>query len=109
MSLGTIFLTGATGYIGSRLLRELEAGGCAVRCLARDPACVETARATTEAVKGDCLDAASREAAANFGRAARGAGVRRIIYLGGLADDTQSLSTHLKSRIETGAVLRDSG
>jgi uncharacterized protein YbjT (DUF2867 family)/ligand-binding SRPBCC domain-containing protein len=132
-----VLLTGATGYIGSRLLRELEAGGCTVRCLARQPARVAASRVTTEVVTGDCLDAASldaamtgmdqafylvhsmasgarfatidREAAANFGRAARRAGVRRIIYLGGLADDGHFLSSHLKSRMETGEALRDSG
>jgi uncharacterized protein YbjT (DUF2867 family) len=132
-----VLLTGATGYIGSRLLRELEAGGCTVRCLARQPARVAVSRATTEVVAGDCLDPASldaamtgvgqafylvhsmasgakfaaldRQAAANFGRAARKAGVRRIIYLGGLADDEDSLSTHLKSRVETGEALRDGG
>jgi uncharacterized protein YbjT (DUF2867 family)/ligand-binding SRPBCC domain-containing protein len=137
MHQGPVLLTGATGYIGSRLLRELEAGGCTVRCLARQPARVAERRATTEVVIGDCLDRASldaamtgvdqafylvhsmasgarfaaldREAAANFGRAARRAGVRRIIYLGGLADDGDSLSSHLKSRVETGEVLRDSG
>jgi lipocalin/uncharacterized protein YbjT (DUF2867 family) len=98
---------------------------------------VAAGRATTEVVSGDCLDAASldaamtgvdqafylvhsmasgarfaaldREAAANFGRAARRAGVRRIIYLGGLTDDAHSLSSHLKSRVETGEALRDSG
>ena len=134
---GPILLTGATGYVGSRLLRELEAGGCTVRSLARQPARVATSRATTEVVTGDCLDAASldapltgvdqafylvhsmasgarfaardREAAANFGRAARRAGVRRIIYLGGLANVGDSLSSHLKSRVETGEALRDSG
>jgi uncharacterized protein YbjT (DUF2867 family) len=134
---GRILLTGATGYIGSRLLRELEADGCTVRCLARQPARVAASRATTEVVTGDCLDAASldaamtgvdqafylvhsmasgarfaaldRKAAANFGRAARRAGVRRIIYLGGLADDGDLLSSHLKSRVETGEALRGSG
>ena len=134
---GPVLLTGATGYIGSRLLRELEAGGCPVRCLARQPARVAASRATTEVVTGDCLDAASldaamhgvdqafylvhsmasgarfaaldREAAVNFGRAAARAGVRRIIYLGGLGDDSDSLSAHLKSRVETGQALRDSG
>ena len=50
-----------------------------------------------------------REAAAKFGRVARRAGVRRIIYLGGLTDDASSLSTHLKSRVETGETLRKSG
>ena len=47
--------------------------------------------------------------AASFGRAAARAGVRRIIYLGGLADQTGSLSSHLQSRAETGSVLRASG
>src|SRR5690349_24330833 len=95
---GLILLTGASGYIGSRLLRVLEEGGCQVRCLARQPARVATGRPTTEVVFGDCLDEASlttamqgvdqafylvhsmaagaefttldRTAAANFGRAA---------------------------------------
>jgi uncharacterized protein YbjT (DUF2867 family)/ligand-binding SRPBCC domain-containing protein len=58
---------------------------------------------------GPGFAARDREAAANFGRAARRAGVRRIIYLGGLADDADSLSTHLKSRVETGEALRASG
>ena len=134
---GLILLTGASGYIGSRLLRVLEEGGCSVRCLARQPERVAAGRATTDVVAGDCLDEASldaamkgvdqayylvhsmssgpgfaardRQAAANFGRAARRAGVRRIIYLGGLGDDSDSLSTHLKSRGETGDALRDSG
>jgi uncharacterized protein YbjT (DUF2867 family) len=134
---GRVLLTGATGYIGGRLLRRLEEGGRPVRCLARDPERVATSRATTEVVRGDCLDEASlgqaladvhtayylvhsmaagsgfaerdRQAATNFGRAASRAGVRRIIYLGGLADDIGSLSTHLRSRAETGAALRRSG
>ena len=137
MPVGPILLTGATGYIGSRLLRELEAGGHAVRCLAREPGHVTARRATTEVIAGDCLDEASlvapmagmdqafylvhsmgsgpgfaeldRRAAANFGSAAARAGVRRIIYLGGLGAGLDSLSTHLKSRIETGDALRASG
>src|SRR5687768_3139227 len=132
-----IRLTGATGYIGGRLLRQLEEGGRGVRCLARNPAYVGANGPNTEVVEGDCLDEASldralagvhcayylvhsmggrsdfadvdRRAADSFGRAAARAGVRRIIYLGGLTDDAGSLSTHLKSRLETGDVLRGSG
>ena len=132
-----VLLTGATGYIGGRLLRHFEEAGRPVRCLARNPERVKATRSTTEVVQGDCLDEASlglalagvksayylvhsmsvgadfaevdRHAAANFGRAAACAGVRRIIYLGGLADQSGSLSSHLQSRAETGSVLRASG
>jgi lipocalin/uncharacterized protein YbjT (DUF2867 family)/ligand-binding SRPBCC domain-containing protein len=132
-----VLLTGATGYVGGRLLRAFEEGGQAVRCLARRPGEVAATRRTTEVVQGDCLDEASlvgpfdgvetayylvhsmgagkqfaerdRRAAASFGRAAARAGVRRIVYLGGLADDVASLSAHLKSRAETGDALRASG
>ena len=131
-----VLLTGATGYIGGRLLRHFEGAGRPVRCLARSPERVKPTRSTTEVVQGDCLDEASldralagvdsayylvhsmsvganfaevdRHAAANFGRAAARAGVRRIIYLGGLADQGGSLSSHLQSRAETGSVLRAS-
>jgi len=134
---GTILLTGASGYVGSRLLRVLEEGGCRARCLARQPSRVAPKRATTEVVAGDCLDDASlvaamdgvdqayylvhsmasgpgfaaldRRAASNFGRAAARAGVRRIIYLGGLGDAPETLSTHLRSRVETGEALRAAG
>ena len=132
-----ILLTGATGYIGGRLLRRLEEGGRTVRCIARHPAKLAAPGPHTEVVQGDCLDEASldralagvrnayylvhsmgthadfadadRRAADNFGRAAARAGVRRIIYLGGLTGSDSALSTHLKSRAETGDVLRASG
>ncbi len=132
-----ILLTGATGYIGGRLLQRLEEGGRGVRCLVRHPPHLSATGANTEVVEGDCLDEASldralagvrtayylvhsmggrsdfadidRHAAENFGRAAARAGVRRIIYLGGLTGSAGSLSTHLKSRVETGDVLRASG
>jgi uncharacterized protein YbjT (DUF2867 family) len=57
---------------------------------------------------GDYLEK-DRVAARNFGDAAREAGVRRIVYLGGLATGDEVFSKHLKSRIETGQVLRESG
>jgi uncharacterized protein YbjT (DUF2867 family) len=50
-----------------------------------------------------------RRAARNFGAAARAGGVRRIVYLGGLADESEELSPHLRSRIEVGRLLRESG
>ena len=57
--MGPILLTGATGYIGGRLLRALENAGHSIRCLARHPGSVATTRSTTEVVAGDCLDDAS--------------------------------------------------
>ena len=133
-----ILLTGATGYIGGRLLPALEASGHRLRCLARRPDVLRSrAAAETEVVAADLLDPASLSAALDgvhtayylvhsmgahgdyretdiqaaraFGDAARRAGVRRIIYLGGLAHDDGSLSKHLKSRLETGEALRASG
>jgi uncharacterized protein YbjT (DUF2867 family) len=133
-----VLLTGATGYIGGRLLRRLEERGYRVRCLARRPEFLRARVATpTEVVAGDVLDAASlekalrgvdtayylvhamgtarnfeeqdRQGAQNFGAAAKAAGVRRIIYLGGLGDDACNLSPHLRSRHEVGDFLRASG
>jgi uncharacterized protein YbjT (DUF2867 family) len=133
-----ILLTGATGYVGGRLLKALQAAGYPVRCLARHPEFLALrVSPETAIVKGDCLDAASlpgacagvhtayylvhsmgstgdfteqdRAAAANFGAAAHAAGVQRIIYLGALGEVGARLSTHLRSRHETGAALRASG
>jgi len=132
-----ILLTGATGYIGGRLLRALEGGGHRVRCLARRPDfLLPRVNSPTEVVEGDVLDPDSlrpamrgvhtayylvhsmgsgsafaevdRCAARCFAQAARDAGVRRIIYLGGLGGD-KDLSPHLASRQETGQILRSSG
>ena len=133
-----ILLTGATGYVGGRLRRRLEEAGAQVRCLARDPGRLAGRVApATEIAAGDVLDRASleqalvgvdtayylvhamgsasgfeerdRAGAENFGRAAAAAGVRRIVYLGGLGDDRQDLSPHLRSRNEVGRILRECG
>ncbi len=130
-------LTGATGYIGGRLLRRLERDGQPVRCLCRNPEALGWRVAPgTELVQGDVLQPASleiafagvdtafylvhsmnsgsefeaeeRTAAFNFAQAARQAGVQRIVYLGGLAHG-EGLSTHMRSRAETGNMLRASG
>ena len=132
-----ILLTGATGYVGGRLLHALEAAGYRVRCLSRHPnALSQRVAQTTEVVKGDVLDEASlatsmvgvhaayylvhsmasansfeevdRRAAHAFAAAARDAGVQRIIYLGGLGSGSE-LSAHLRSRQEVGRILRESG
>jgi len=131
-----ILLTGATGYVGGRLLSELERGGYRVRCLARRPEFIaHRAQPSTEIVQGDVFDAASLEramagvhtayflvhslaaagsfeendriAATNFARAAENAGVQRMVYLGGLGAG-QDLSPHLSSRQEVGSILRQS-
>ena len=133
-----ILLTGATGYIGGSLLRELEKQGCRLRCMARLPENLSPKVApSTDVVYGDVLDRTSlpsalegvkvayylihsmgregsfeeidRRAARNFGKAARSAGVERIIYVGGLGDADKSLSPHLRSRQEVGEILRQSG
>ena len=134
-----ILLTGATGYVGSRLLQQLEHAGHSIRCLARRP---EALRAnvggSTEVVQGDVLDRSSikdalsgigtayylvhlmgesgdfeeqdRLAAEHFAAAASEANIQRIVYLGGLGEDTDpKLSPHLRSRHEVGQILRDSG
>jgi uncharacterized protein YbjT (DUF2867 family) len=134
-----VLLTGASGYVGGRLLPLLEAQPLVLRCLARTPDQLRPlVKSSTEIVRGDVLDPSSldaalqgvqtayylvhlmsgshdfekedRQAATNFAEAAKRAGVRRIIYLGGLGDDTDStLSPHLRSRHEVGEILRNSG
>ena len=134
-----VLLAGATGYVGGRLIPLLEQQPVTLRCLARNPDKLRTSvKNSTQVAQGDVLDAASldkafqgvhtayylvhlmsgsrdfekedRQAASNFAAAARRAGVRRIIYLGGLGDDADpKLSPHLRSRHEVGQILRDSG
>ena len=135
----TVLLTGASGYVGGRLLPILEQQPVVVRCLARNPDKLRPlVRSSTEVVRGNVLDPSSldaalqgvqtayylvhlmsgsadfeqedRQAAENFADAAKRAGVQRIIYLGGLGDDADpKLSPHLRSRHEVGKILRESG
>jgi uncharacterized protein YbjT (DUF2867 family) len=130
-------LTGVTGYVGGRLLPRLEQRGLPVRCLARRPEFLsERVGPTTEVVGGDVLrpetlpdalegvhtayylihsmsgddfEERDRTGAENFAQAAREAGVRRIIYLGGLGEESEELSAHLRSRHEVGRILAASG
>ncbi len=125
---------GASGYIGSNLVPELLRTGRRVRATARNVEVLEgRGWSGAELVRADALDPATlpgalagadvayylvhsmaagsnfgaidREAAANFAKAAAAAGVRRIVYLGGLIPPNPR-SQHLKSRAETGDVLR---
>ncbi len=132
-------LTGASGYVGGRLIPLLERQPAKLRCLVRSPDKLRSHVApSTEIAKGDVLDAESldgamrgvrtayylvhlmsaskdfekddRQAATLFGEAAKKAGVQRIVYLGGLGDDADpKLSPHLRSRHEVGEILRRSG
>ena len=133
-----ILLTGASGYIGGRLLPSLEKQGYRLRCLARQPEILKPKVGPhTEVVAGDVLDRPSldnalrgvdvayymvhsmrstgsfeekdRQGARNFGEAAKAAGVMGLVYVGGLGSDDEELSTHLRSRHEVGDILRQSG
>lgn len=130
-----VLLTGATGYIGGRLLKRLEQRDVQLRCLARQPRrLAQRVAAKTEIVQGDVLDRDSLDAAlvgvetafylvhsmnsegdfesedcqaaTNFALAAREAGVKRIIYVGGLGDSRGALSPHLRSRQDVGRALQ---
>lgn len=132
-----MLLTGATGYVGGRLLPRLtQRDDLVVRCMVRDPARLEGRVADrVELVEADAMDRAAvdramagvdvayylihalgsdrdfaaqeQRAARHFADAAEAAGVKRIIYLGGLGDDP-TVSPHLDSRRSVGEILRGS-
>lgn len=132
-------MTGVTGYIGSNLVPILLEQSYRVRCLARNPESIARQDwPDVEVVQADALkfetlapamegvsvayylihsmesgeadfEEQDKQAAENFGRAARQAGVERIIYLGGLGSKSETLSPHLESRQMTGRVLKESG
>ncbi|GAB3745666.1 SDR family oxidoreductase [Amycolatopsis oliviviridis] len=129
---------GATGYVGGRLVPQLLDAGHEVRVVARSPEKVaeEPWRDRVEVERGDVTDPPSietaltdcdvvyylvhslsrkdfvevdREAARTVAEAAKTAGARRLVYLGGIVPDDEELSPHLASRAEVGRVLLDSG
>jgi uncharacterized protein YbjT (DUF2867 family) len=133
-------VTGATGYIGGRLVPRLMTAGYEVRCLTRDPRRLRDVpwAADVEIAQGDASDPESLEAAVrdvdvvyylihsigsgsgsfeekdraaaqNVAAAAKTAGTKRIVYLGGLTPGGEKLSRHLRSRDEVGQILLDSG
>jgi len=134
-----ILVTGATGYIGGRLVPKLLEAGYSVRVLVRDARRLEGRNwaKQVEIYEGDMFKPASLDkavqgvdvayylvhsmmdsddfhnsdiiAAKNFGAAAKSANVKRIIYLGGLGKPNADLSVHLRSRQETGLALSQSG
>ena len=136
---GLVLVTGATGYIGGRLVPRLIELGYRVRCLVRDPSRLQGRSwqnavevAVGDVLQPDTLAAAMQDvqvayylvhsmgggadfhqrdviAARNFAQAARDANVQRIIYLGGLAEASPELSEHLRSRQQTGDALRSAG
>ncbi|OGR44509.1 MAG: hypothetical protein A2X35_00135 [Elusimicrobia bacterium GWA2_61_42] len=135
----TILVTGPTGYIGGRLIPRLLAKGLRVRALARHPEDLAGRpwSGSVDIFKGDVFcgqglkeslqgadaayylihsmaDTADFEAfeetsARNFAAAAKEAGVKKIIYLGGLGGDAASLSHHLHSRHRMGEIMRAAG
>ncbi|MBE0683185.1 MAG: DUF2867 domain-containing protein [Anaerolineales bacterium] len=131
-----ILVTGATGYIASRLIPRLLECGYRVRALARHPERLKARKwfSQVEMVQGDVMipdtlipalngihtayylihsmssghgyTSLELEGARNFANAAEHAGIEHIIYLGGLADPEQHIAPHMRSRIETGVTLR---
>ena len=131
-----VLVTGATGYIASRLIPKLLEQDCRVRCLVRQPLRLKgrTWFPYVEIVMGDVMNPSSLapaidgvhtayylvhnmssghgytslelSGARNFATAAERAGVEHIIYLGGLANPNGKISSHMRSRIETGKTLR---
>jgi uncharacterized protein YbjT (DUF2867 family) len=129
----TVLVTGATGFIGRRLVPELVERGHTVRAMTRRP---DEYDGPGEPVAGDVFDRASltdpltgvdvavylvhslddpdfeekdADAARTFAKAAVACGVRQIVYLGGLGSEDDKLSPHLRSRREVEQLLGETG
>jgi uncharacterized protein YbjT (DUF2867 family) len=129
----TVLVTGATGFIGRRLVPELVERGAVVRAMTRRPEAYdgpgeavgadvhepETLRAALEGAEvaiylvhsldDPDFERKDADAARAFGRAAAEAGVRQIVYMGGLGADDGTLSAHLRSRREVEGLLGEAG
>ncbi|HEJ84016.1 MAG TPA: SDR family oxidoreductase [Desulfobacteraceae bacterium] len=136
-----VLVTGATGYVGGRLVPLLLDSGHRIRVMGRSMAKLDcrpwAGHPNVELIKGDVFDAdslkaashgcwaafylvhsmtsrtrdfaeADRRAAHNMAEASAAAGIERLIYLGGLGDDSPDLSEHLRSRIEVARILESS-
>ena len=133
-----ILVIGASGYIGGRLVSLLQAQGHDLVLMSRDARPLAARFPEARVVAADLLESSTlaaalegievayylahsmgggeagfaerdRQAARNLAQAAERAGVSRIVYLGGLGDDSADLSHHLASRHETGAELAAHG
>jgi uncharacterized protein YbjT (DUF2867 family) len=129
----TVLVTGATGFVGTRLVRALVDDGHRVKAMTRRP---DDYAGPADPVEGDVFDPGTladpmdgvdvavylvhslddndferkdAEAAKGFGLAAAASGVRQIVYLGGLGKDDDDLSPHLRSRREVEKLLGSSG
>ena len=129
----TVLVSGASGFVGRRLSKVLVQDGYAVRSMTRHP---DDYRGPGEPVFGDALDPETlpvalggcsaayylihslsspdfarldADAAGAFGKAAAEAGLQQIVYLGGLGDDFDTLSPHLRSRREVEGLLGEGG
>jgi uncharacterized protein YbjT (DUF2867 family) len=134
-----VLVTGATGYIGGRLVRELLSHNYRVKVLVRDAHRLQDYpwRSSVEIVEGDAtkpevlskalenvdlayyllhalmvsndFEKVEEDLAREFGKAAKEKGVKKIVYLGGIAAGDEKLSPHMSARAVTGEILRSSG